>query len=84
VRGVPYGLGRIYTASGRMVLSGQQSWERLRRVEWACGQRICASVADEQQTNDGRWVPAEPLPEPRIWRLWRWLRLLPRPENERG
>lgn len=22
------------------------------------------------------WQPAVPLPEPRLWRLWRWLRLM--------
>lgn len=22
------------------------------------------------------WVEATPLPEPRIWKLWRWLRIM--------
>jgi hypothetical protein len=34
----------------------------------------------EQQFDPKRpekgWHKAEPLPEPRIWRLWRWLRLM--------
>jgi hypothetical protein len=31
---------------------------------------------NEQQNPDGSWSEAIPMPEPKIWKLWRFLRLM--------
>jgi hypothetical protein len=32
-------------------------------------------IENQSQDSTGRWVPAKPMREPRLWKLWRWLRV---------